>query len=357
LGKRESVNIRRKVTKITSKEQLQIVLTIVVSCCLALTACSTSTSSENLERGNNGEDLLSDLNSLSPVELAEGEVLRVVATTNIVGDVVSNVGGTAIELTTLIPLNADPHAYQPTPADFRAVSDAHIVFINGLGLEAFLEEMVRNVGGDTPVVSLSEGIDPLIFGEHEEDAHEDAEEDSDHGDYDPHVWFDPTNVMIWTERVAQALAKLDPGNSVLYERNAENYKSQLQDLDEWIFEKVSQIPIEERRLVTDHRVFDYFAARYGFEVLGAVIPVYSSAAEPSAQEIAELEVQVRNLGIQTLFVGVSVNPNVVQALVEDTGIKMVPLYTGSLSEPTGPAGSYIAFMKFNVESIVNALSE
>ena len=163
--------------------------------------------------------------------------------------------------------------------------------------------------------------------------------------------------MVWTDRVAQALSILDPVNGALYEENAREYQEQLQGLDKWIFEKVSQIPEEDRKLVTDHRVFDYFAARYGFEVVGAVIPVYSSAAEPSAQEITELQSQVDDLGLKAMFVGVSVNPNVVQALVEDTGIKMVPLYTGSLSEPQGPAGSYIAFMKYNVESIVNALSE
>jgi ABC-type Zn uptake system ZnuABC Zn-binding protein ZnuA len=354
------VKIGKKAMEPNGMKQLQTVLTILTLCCLALGACTTSTPSGIVGSEHEGEDLLSDLESLSPVDLAEGEILRVVATTNIVGDVVSNVGGAAIELTTLLPVNADPHAYEPTPGDFRAVSDAHVVFINGLGLEVFLEEMVRNVGGDVPIVSLSEGIDALTFGEdlqHEEDVSTGDEEKHDHGAFDPHVWFDPTNVMVWTDRLAKALSILDPVNHALYEKNARDYQEQLQDLDEWIFEKISQIPEEDRKLVTDHRVFDYLAARYGLDVVGAVIPVYSSAAEPSAQEIAELQSQVRDLGVKTLFVGVSVNPNVVQALVEDTGINMVSLYTGSLSEPQGPAGSYIAFMKYNVESIVNALSE
>jgi ABC-type Zn uptake system ZnuABC Zn-binding protein ZnuA len=354
------VKIRKEAMGLFRENRLQIAFTILTLCCLALAACTTSTSSGVVDREHEGEDFLSDLDSLSPVVLAQGEKLRVVATTNIVGDVVSNVGGAAIDLTTLLPVNADPHAYEPTPGDFRAVSDSHVVFINGLGLEAFLEEMVRNVGGDVPVISLSEGLDALTFGgdlQHEEEPPVGDEEVHDHGVFDPHVWFDPTKVMVWTDHVAQALSILDPQNRVLYEENAGEYKEQLRDLDEWIFEEVSQVPEEDRMLVTDHRVFDYFAARYGFEVVGAVIPVYSSAAEPSAQEIAKLQAQVRDLGVKTLFVGVSVNPNIVQALVEDTGIKMVPLYTGSLSEPQGPAGSYIAFMKYDVESIVDALSE
>jgi len=338
--------------------QLQLALAIVTMCCFALAACSLSTSTGGIDNGHESEDFLSEPHELSPVDLAEGEILRVVATTTIVGDVVSNVGGTTIELTTLLPVNADPHAYELTPADLRAVSNAHVVFINGLGLEEFLEEMLRNVGVGVPVISLSEGIDPLSFGDedqHEENAPDESGEEHDHGGFDPHVWFDPTNVKIWTDRVAQTLSTLDPNNRSLYEGKAAEYKEALADLDEWIMESVSQIPKADRKLVTDHRSFGYFAARYDFNVVGAVIPFYSSAAEASAQEIAELQVRVRELGVKTLFVGMTVNPNVVRAVVEDTGIEMVRLYTGSLSDPEGPAGSYIDFMEFNTESVVNAL--
>ncbi len=340
------------------KKQRQAVLGFLTLGCIVLAACTTSASLDEVDNGHLGEGFLLEPEGLASAELAEGEILHVVATTNIVGDVVSNVGGSAIELTTLLPLNADPHAYEPTPGDFKAVSNAHVMFINGLGLEVFLEDMLKNVGTGVPVVSLSERLDVLTFGEgvpHEEGVSEESGEDHDRAAYDPHVWFDPTNVMVWTDRVAQSLSILDPENSSLYKRNAENYRERLQDLDEWIFGKVSQIPAQDRKLVTDHRVFDYFAVRYGFDVVGAVIPVYSSAAEPSAQEIAELQLRVQELGVQTLFVGVTVNPNLVRAVVEDTGIEMIPLYTGSLSGPQGHAGSYIDFMKYNVESIVNAL--
>jgi ABC-type Zn uptake system ZnuABC Zn-binding protein ZnuA len=153
------------------------------------------------------------------------------------------------------------------------------------------------------------------------------------------------------------LSALDPENSEIYRENAGDYQEQLNDLDVWIFERISLIPTENRQLVTDHRVFAYFAARYGFEVVGEVIPTYSSAAEPSAQEIADLQNRVRELGVKAIFVGVNINPNVVRAVVEDTGIEMIPLYTGSLSDPQGPAGSYIALMKFDTDRIVEALLE
>jgi ABC-type Zn uptake system ZnuABC Zn-binding protein ZnuA len=338
---------------------LQACVVIMILFSFSLAACAVSTSS-GIGDEQTGVPFLVDLSELSPVELAEGETLQVVATTNIVADVVLNIGGAEIELTTLLPVNADPHAFEPTPQDLKAVSNAHVIFINGLGLETFLEETLKNAGSGVPVISLSEGLDVLTFGEglqHQDAVSEASEEDHDHGAFDPHVWFDPTNVIAWAERVADTLTILDPGNSLLYETNAEAYRKQLQDLDEWIFTRTSSIPVENRKLVTDHRVFDYFARRYGFDVVGAVVPVYSSAAEPSAQEIAALQLKVQELGVKALFVGMTVNPKVVRAVVEDTGIEMIPLYTGSLSDPQGPAGSYIDFMKFNVNSIVDALLE
>ena len=338
---------------------LQACMVVVILFSFSLAACGVSTSS-GIGDEQTGVPFLSAPQALSPVELAEGEVLRVVATTNIVADVVLNVGGAGIELTTLLPVNADPHAYEPTPQDLKAVSNAHVIFINGLGLETFLEEMLKNTGSGVPVISLSEGLDVLTFEEgleHQDAVSDEPEEGHDHGVFDPHVWFDPTNVMAWAERVADTLTILDPGDSLLYETNAEAYHKQLQDLDEWIFTRTSSLSAEDRKLVTDHRVFDYFARRYGFDVVGAVIPVYSSAAEPSAQEIAALQLKVQELEVKALFVGMTVNPKVVRAVVEDTGIEMIPLYTGSLSDSQGPAASYIDFMKFNVHSIVDALLE
>jgi ABC-type Zn uptake system ZnuABC Zn-binding protein ZnuA len=341
----------------SDRGKYRTILAMIGLCCLGLVACGGSIPS-SVENGQTNLSFYSDPEGLSPASLGDGEILRVVATTNIVGDVVSHVGETAIELTVLLPINADPHAYEPTPQDFKAVSTADVMFINGLGLEGFLEEMLKNAGGDVPVISLSERLDALVFGGESQSPSVSPEtEDSDHvsGNFDPHVWLDPTNVMVWTNRIADTLSALDPENSALYRENAGDYQEQLNNLDEWIFERISLIPAENRQLVTDHRVFDYLAVRYGFEVVGEVIPTYSSAAEPTAQEIADLQNRVRKLGIKAIFVGVNINPNVVRAVVEDTGVEMIPLYTGSLSDPQGPAGSYIAMMKFDVDKIVEAL--
>lgn len=341
-----------------AKKQAQIVSLIATTFCVVLASCTSSTPSGEVGMGQGTDSLLSDPQDLSALDLGAGEKLRAVATTNIIADVVSNVGQAAIELTNLIPINADPHAYEPTPRDLRTISEAHVVFINGLGLEEFLEEMLENSGADVPVVSLSAGIDPLEFWEGSQQLQ--GSEDNlgggeDHDAFDPHVWFDPTNVSLWTDRVVQTLSVLDPRNRSIYQSKANVYKEELSTLDDWIFGMVERIPEADRKFVTDHMVFGYFAARYGFEIVGAVIPVYSSAAETSAQEIADLEARVRELGVKVLFVGVTVNPTIVRAVVEDTGIELVPLYTGSLSDPDEPAGSYIALMRYNVESIVSSL--
>jgi ABC-type Zn uptake system ZnuABC Zn-binding protein ZnuA len=337
------------------RKQTRIVFLIVSIFCVLLTSCTPSTPSGDVRMDHGSDSFLSEPQDLSALDLPAGEKLRAVATTNIIADVISNVGQTEIELTTLIPTNVDPHAYEPTPGDLRTVSETHVVFINGLGLEEFLEEMLENSGADAPVVSLSAGIDPLEFGEGFQQFGVLEAQGEEHNAFDPHVWFDPTNVSLWTERVVQTLSVLDPENRSLYQGRANVYMEQLSALDDWIFGMVEQIPEVDRKFVTDHMVFGSFAARYGFEVVGAVIPVYSSAAETSAQEIAELETKVRELGVKVLFVGVIVNPAIVRAVVEDTGIDLVPLYTGSLSDPDGPAGSYIALMRYNVESIVSSL--
>ncbi len=286
--------------------------------------------------------------SLPTAPLREGEKLRVVATTNIVGDVVANIGGDRIELTTLVPAGTDPHTYEPTPQDLRAVVHAHVIFANGVGLEAFLDKMIANAGSHAPVIPISQGINLLKLGE--------AENGESHGEEsDPHTWFDPNNVVVWVHNIERTLKALDPANADVYAGNARAYVAELEALDQWIREQVARVPAEKRKLVTDHLVLGYFARAYGFEMTGAVVEAYSAAAEPSAQELVMLEDSIRRLGVPAVFVGRTVNPKLAARVAEDTGVRLVPLYTGSLSEAGGEADSYIRFMRYNVTAIVSAL--
>jgi manganese/iron transport system substrate-binding protein len=357
-----------------SRNPLSIMSFVFAVCFIALTGCSNAASPQEPLEGQgvehastHQEGFLVDPNTLSPVGLGEDEKLRVVVTTNIVADVVVNIGGDGIELTALIPLGTDPHTYQLTPGDYRAMADAHVIFINGLGLEESMYATLEQVAKEVPIVSLSEGIELRQVGADEEHApdgegeageHEEGEGPDEHlhqGDIDPHVWFDPINIMVWAENAAQVMGALDPANADFYEGNAHEYLDALEDLHAWIEEMVAQVPKQNRELITDHLTISYFAHRYGFEVIGAVIPAYSTAADPSAQALAALEDTIRALEVRAVFVGMTVNPKLVERVAEDTGVRIVPLYTGSLSESGGLAETYLEFMKYNVDAIVEAL--
>ncbi|MBU0494648.1 MAG: zinc ABC transporter substrate-binding protein [Chloroflexi bacterium] len=275
-----------------------------------------------------------------------GGRLRVVATTTIVGDVVRQVGGEHIELTVLLAPGIDPHAFQPTPQDVAMVSQAQVVFVNGVGLEEFLDELLQHAGGSRPVISVSEGIAPRALT---------GDATDEHGNLDPHVWFSPANVSIWARNIARVLSTLDPAHQEAYAANAAAYETSLDELDTWIKAQVDQVPAERRKLVTDHMALGYFADRYGFQLVGTVVKGFSSAAEPSAQEVALLEQEIRQYQVPAIFVGQSVNAKLSQRIAEDTGIRLVPLYTGSLSAPGGEADTYDKLMRYDVTAIVGAL--
>lgn len=280
--------------------------------------------------------------------------LNVVATTTFIGDVTKQIGGDFIDLSVMMPAGADPHSFEPTPADLGKVADADLVFVNGIAFEAFLEKLIENAGDEAKVVTVSEGIETIAFVEGA-DEHADEEHAHDHGEFDPHVWHDPNNVILWANHIADALSTHDPENATTYRANAEAYIAELQSLDTWIEEQVAQIPEANRRLVTEHGTLGYFAARYGFEIVGTAIPGFSTLAEPSAQELADLADAIRDLDVKAIFVGNTVNANVVSQIAQDTGIQLVPMYTDSLSAADGPAATYLDFMKFNVEAMVGAL--
>lgn len=273
---------------------------------------------------------------------------EVVATTTIVGDVVRQVAGPLVSVHVLFPVDADPHAFQPTPMDVVAISNADAVFVHGAGLETGMEELLSSAAG--PVVTLTDGLALRLL-------EQDHDENDEHirSDADPHVWFDPTYVMVWTRRIEETLGQLRPDHANAFERNAAAYRGRLAELDLWIWDEVAQIPRERRCLATDHWVLGYFAARYGFDQVGAVFPAFSTLADPSARELANLEEAIRNLDIPAIFVGTTVNPVLAESIAADTGIAVVKLHTGSLSRAGGPAETYLELMRHDVTAIVNAL--
>ena len=275
-----------------------------------------------------------------------------VATTTLVGDIVRNIGGEKIDLSVLLPVGADPHNFEPAPRDVALVSDADLIFTNGAGLESFMTRLLENAGTQASPVSLSDDLELIPSTEEESHA---GETEISHEDGDPHVWMDPNNVQQWVNHIEQALSEADPANAATYKANAQVYRQALIDLDGWISQQVAQVPQANRKIVSDHVVFGYFAKRYGFEQVGAVIPSISTLAAPSAQELADLEDVIKKLGIRAIFVDSAVNPALSQRIASDTGMQLVPIYSGSLSAADGPAATYLDFMRANVSAIVQAL--
>ncbi len=281
----------------------------------------------------------------SPVPV--GSELNVVATTSLVGDVVSQVGGDKISVDVLLPLGTDPHSFSPTPQDAAAIADAKIIFANGVGLEAFLKPLMDNIGGSSKVVEVSGGIKYRTMVDEGSKTNQQVD--------DPHTWMDPNNVIIWVDNIVRALSEQDPNNAPYYHENGQAYQAKLRELDAWIHSESSVIPEQDRKLVTDHLVFGYFSTEYGFSQVGTIIPGFSSLAEPSAKDIAQIEDTIRSMGVKAIFINVGGNANLAQRISEDTGIKLVPLYMHSLSDVGGEAGNYLDFMRYDVTSIINAL--
>ncbi len=299
-------------------------------------------------------------------ETAETSRLNVVATTTFVGDAVRRVAGEEVNLTVLLAPGQNPHAYQSTPRDLVRVSDADLVFANGLGLEEFLGDLLEGADNQEALVVVSQRISPLEMeaddhtheggAEHDQEDHngEDHEGEHHHQGQDPHVWFDPNNVMLWVEVISERLSEADPQHAERYRQNAENYRAELQELDSWIREQVATIPEENRELVTDHASFGYFAEEYGFEQIGAVIPAPTTEAETSGQQLAALMRTIQEHQVKAIFVSKDIDPSLAERVAEDTGVELVPLYFGSLTGGE-PAENYLDFMRYNVQAVVSAL--
>ncbi len=295
------------------------------------------------------------LPELAALELAAGEKLRVVATTNLVADVVGRIGGEAISLRSLLPPGADPHGYQATPDDLRAINDAHLLFVNGLGLEESLASLLEEASAKTVPVNV--GVEVITSEEEGEDHAGEVEKEHHHTGGNPHTWWSIAAVEQWTHTIEQSLAAVDPAHAVEYAANAAAYRAELAALQAELQELVGRIPTAQRKLATDHDTLAYFARDFGFAVVGLVVPSFSTLAESSAQHLAQLQDQIRAENVRAIFVGSTVNPRQAQQLAQDLGIPVVPIFTDSLSAADGPAATYVDFMRYTVGAIVGALGE
>ena len=323
---------------------------IFTAAALSIFALSSlmATGSAACSGGNGNSEMV--LPRIDPVTL-DGRKLKVVATTSFIGDVLTNIAGSATEITVLMPRGQNPHSWEPSPRNIMAIEDADLIFINGLGLE---EELISILGGmnTAPVVPVSVGIEVLERSEQDEHQHDIA---------DPHVWFSPLNVIKWAENIGTAISMADPVNGERYEMAAEAYISELQALDSEIRNILSILDSVDKKLVMDHVSFDYYAREYGFEILGNLVPTMNDQAEPSARDIAALTELVRAENVKAIFVGGTAGrglKNLASSVAAEAGqnLPVVELLTGSLASEGQRGANYPDFIRYNTEMIVEALS-
>jgi zinc/manganese transport system substrate-binding protein len=308
--------------------------------------------------------------------------LNVIATFSILGDIVQNVGGERVMVTTLVGPDGDAHVFQPAPADAQAVAGADVIVANGLGFEGWMDRLVEASGTTAAIITASEGVTPMAFGEeghdhdhaegeahdhdhdhaegeahdHDHSAEEAGHDGHDHGAEDPHAWQSVTNVALYVGNIERGLAAADPEGAETYKANAAAYLAELDALDAEIKVAVAALPEDRRTVVTSHDAFGYFAAAYG---LTFVAPQgVSTEAEASAQDVAALITQIRDAGIAAVFVENIADPRLLDQIASETGAKIGgTLYSDALSGPEGPAGTYLTMMRHNIGQLTAALSQ
>lgn len=272
---------------------------------------------------------------------------HVVVTTNILGDVVEEVLGDQATVTTLMRPDADPHSFELSAQEAALLDRADLVVSNGLGLEEGLQQHLDRVAAaDTPLLEVGAVIEVLPY----------AEGDAA-GTPDPHFWTDPGRMVDVVDALEESAAEIPGIDPALLAENAEAYRAQLGDLDAEMTSAFAQIPSERRALVTNHHVFGYLADRFEFRVVGAVIPGGTTLAAPSVADLRDLTTAIESAGVTTIFAESSQPDRLMQVLASEANIdvRVVELFTESLTEPGEGAGTYLEMMRANTERIATGL--
>ncbi|MEX2106605.1 MAG: zinc ABC transporter substrate-binding protein [Solirubrobacterales bacterium] len=273
----------------------------------------------------------------------------VVATTTQIGDWVRQVGGDAVAVDQVLEPNTDPHEYEPRPSDVVAAAEAKLVFVNGDNLDGWIDQIVSDGGSEATVVDLGAAVPERLPGETS------GEEASR---YDPHWWHDPRNAEAAVREIERRLAAADPAHRAQFRRNAAAYLERLRRLDAGIAACIDAVPPGERKLVTDHDAFGYFARRYGIDVVGAVIPSQTTQAQPSAKDVSELIDLIEREGVEAVFPEDSLSAKVADAIAGQTGASAeYTLYGDTLGPADSDGATYLGMEAANADSIVRGFSD
>ncbi|MEJ1160209.1 metal ABC transporter substrate-binding protein [Prosthecomicrobium sp. N25] len=276
------------------------------------------------------------------------ETVPVVATFSILGDFVRVVGGARVSVRTLVGPDGDAHVYNPSPADARAVAEARAVFVNGLGFEGWIERLVKASGTRASLVVATRGISPRVMEDADGHGH-------DHGAKDPHAWQSVANAKVYVANVRDGLVAADPDGAPVYQANAAAYLAELDRLDAEVRAAIGRVPPAERRVLTSHDAFGYFAAAYGVTFLAP--QGVSTEAEATAKDVARLIRLIRKEKIKAVFVETITDPRLADRIARETGVALGgEIYSDALSPSTGPAATYIDMVRHNVKLLTAAMA-
>ena len=312
------------------------------------------------------------------------EPIPVVATFSILGNMVAEIGGEHVNVTTLVGPDGDAHVYQPTPKDARSVSEAELMFMNGLEFEGWLERLVKAASFDGSLVVATDGIQAIGFDDHEDhkdhddhddhddhkdhDDHDDHDDHKDHDDhddhddhsghnhgaFDPHAWHSLTNAAIYIDNITAALAKADPSNAGDYYSNRAKYLSELDALSKDVASMMADIDADKRTVVTPHDAFGYFSVAY--DVTFEAPQGLSTESEASAADVARLIEQIREQNISAVFIESISDNRLIEQIANETGASVGgTLYSDALSSSDGPASNYLDMFRHNAKTISDAL--
>ena len=275
--------------------------------------------------------------------------IRAVATFSILGDMVSRIGGEHVAVTTLVGPDGDTHVYRPTPSAARAVSEAHVLVVNGLDFEGWLDRLIEASDFNGVRVVATAGIEPIAVKDAGGDTHGHG-----HGASDPHAWQSLRQAAIYVDNITLALAKADPENASTFHRNHTAYVAELQALDAEIRAMFAELPPSSRTIVTSHDAFQYFGRDY--ELTFIAPQGLSTASEASAKDVARLIELIRSQRIRAVFPENVADPRLLKRIADETGATIGgKLYPGALSDRDGPSPTYIDMMRHNARTLAQAL--
>ncbi|PMR77343.1 metal ABC transporter solute-binding protein, Zn/Mn family [Billgrantia endophytica] len=285
------------------------------------------------------------------------ERVQVVTSFSILADMVQNVGGEHVEVTSLVGPDGDAHVFSPSPRDARALADADLVVFNGLLFEGWMERLIDSSDYAGPLVTTTDDIDTLDHHGHEHDqahSHDHDDHGHDHGEHDPHAWQDLAMGQVYVGNILAGLIEADPDNEAAYRENAERYINEIQATDDEIRQLIGEIPASTS-VITGHDSFGYFANAYGVRFLSPV--GLSTEAEPSAADMARLIDVIREQNVKALFHENMTSPAIINQLSEETGLPVAgTLYADALSAE-GEASTYLGMMRHNARTLHDALAE